>query len=76
MTPEMAAQLAVENRLWALHHPHAAMRHKGPITVQDVLASRLIASPLRGVTDFPHCDGKYGRSWPVDSSIDLLPSNH
>jgi acetyl-CoA acetyltransferase len=43
----MAAQVAVENRRWALHHPHAAMRHKGPITVQDVLASKMIASPLR-----------------------------
>ncbi len=47
ITPEMAAQVAVENRRWALHHPHAAMRSKGPITVEDVLASRMIASPLR-----------------------------
>lgn len=46
-TPEMCAQVAVENRRWALDHPHAAMRHKGPITVEDVLASRMIASPLR-----------------------------
>jgi len=46
-TPEMCAQVSVENRNWALHHPNAAMRHKGPITVEDVLASRMIASPLR-----------------------------
>jgi acetyl-CoA acetyltransferase len=46
-TPEMCAKVAVENRRWALDHPHAAMRHKGPITVEDVLASRMIATPLR-----------------------------
>jgi acetyl-CoA acetyltransferase len=47
VTPEQAAQVAVENRRWALHHPYAAMRSKGPITVEDVLSSRVIATPLR-----------------------------
>ena len=47
ITPEMSAKVAVENRRWALDHPHAAMRDKGPITIQDVLSSRMIASPLR-----------------------------
>ena len=47
VTPDMCARVAVENRRWALDHPHAAMRHKGPITVADVLSSRMIASPLR-----------------------------
>jgi acetyl-CoA acetyltransferase len=47
ITPEMCARLAVENRRWALDHPHSATRHKGPITVEDVLNSRMIASPLR-----------------------------
>lgn len=47
VTPEMAAQVSVENRRWALDHPHAAMRHKGPITVDDVLASRPVATPFR-----------------------------
>lgn len=47
VTPAMCAKVSVENRNWALHHPHAAMRAKGPITVEDVLASRMIASPLR-----------------------------
>ena len=46
-TPEMMAHVAVENRRWALDHPRAAMRRKGPITVDDVLSSRIIASPLR-----------------------------
>ena len=47
ITPRMSARVAVENRRWALDHPHAAARDKGPITVEDVLASRMIASPLR-----------------------------
>ena len=47
ITPAMSARVAVENRRWALDHPYAAMRDKGPITVADVLASRMIATPLR-----------------------------
>jgi len=47
ITPAMCAKVAVENRRWALDHPHAAMRDKGPITIEDVLSSRMIASPLR-----------------------------
>ncbi|MGG5820694.1 thiolase family protein [Falsiroseomonas sp. HW251] len=47
VTAEQAAVVAVENRKWALHHPHAAMRHKGEITIADVLNSRMIATPLR-----------------------------
>ncbi len=47
ITSAMSARVAVENRLWALDHPYAAMRHKGPITVADVLASRMVATPLR-----------------------------
>src|SRR4029079_18298443 len=46
VTPAMCARVSVENRNWALCHPHAAMRHKGAITVDDVLSSRMIASPL------------------------------
>lgn len=44
---EDMAPIAVENRRWALEHPDASMRDKGPITVEDVLASRMIASPIR-----------------------------
>lgn len=47
VTAEQIARVAVENRRWALDHPHAAMRHKGPITVDDVLSSKMISSPLR-----------------------------
>jgi acetyl-CoA acetyltransferase len=44
---EDRAQVAVENRRWAVQHPDAAMRPKGQITVEDVLSSQMIASPLR-----------------------------
>lgn len=47
VTPEMTARVAVENRRWALAHPGAAMRKKGPLTIEDVLSSRMVASPLR-----------------------------
>jgi len=43
---EQAARLAVEERKWALRHPMAAMKDKGPITVEDVLESPLIATPF------------------------------
>ena len=47
ITPAQLARVAVENRMWALDHPHAAMRRRGPITVEDVLSSKMIASPMR-----------------------------
>ncbi len=44
-TPEQFAAVAVTCRAHAALHPHAQMRE--PITVEGVLASRLIADPLR-----------------------------
>lgn len=41
------ARVAVENRKWAMHHPDAAMRRFGELTIEDVLNSRPIASPLK-----------------------------
>lgn len=46
ITSAQMAKIAVENRKWAVHHPYAAMRKKGLITVEDVLNSPMIASPL------------------------------
>lgn len=46
VTGEQLAHAAVQNRKWALRHPDAAMHSKGEITVQDVVSSRMIASPL------------------------------
>jgi acetyl-CoA acetyltransferase len=43
-TSEQLAQIAVETRRWASLNPRA--RHQDPITVEDVLASPMQASPL------------------------------
>ncbi len=43
-TPEQLAQIAVDTRRWAAMNPRA--RYQDPITVDDVLASPMIASPL------------------------------
>lgn len=43
-TPEQLATVAVNNREWARLHPKAMMQ--APLTVEDVLASRMITSPL------------------------------
>ena len=42
--PEQLAAIAVATRQWATRNPAATMRD--PITVEDVLASQMIASPL------------------------------
>jgi acetyl-CoA acetyltransferase len=43
-TPEQLAAIAVSTREWAARNPHA--RYRDPITVDDVLASPMQASPL------------------------------
>jgi acetyl-CoA acetyltransferase len=58
--PEDTAKVAVENRRWALEHPTAVMRDKGPLTVDDVLTSRPIASPLRLLDCSAWYPGGYG----------------
>lgn len=46
ISPAQAALAAVNMRKWAINHPIAAMKDKGPITVEDVLKSRVICTPL------------------------------
>jgi acetyl-CoA acetyltransferase len=43
-TAEQLAQIAVDTRAWAAFNPKA--RYRDPITVDDVLASPMVASPL------------------------------
>jgi acetyl-CoA acetyltransferase len=43
-TAEQLARIAVDTRAWASANPNA--RHRDPLTVDDVLASPMIASPL------------------------------
>lgn len=51
------ATVSVSARAWALHNPMAITHTKGKITVEDVLASRMIASPLRYLSCSIPCDG-------------------
>jgi acetyl-CoA acetyltransferase len=54
---EALAQVAVTSREWALRHPQAIMRSKGPISVDDVLRSRPIASPFNLLDCSVPCEG-------------------
>jgi acetyl-CoA acetyltransferase len=45
VSPEHLASIAVTQRAYAAHHPHAHMRDL--ITVEDVMKSRMISTPLK-----------------------------
>jgi len=60
VSPEDLAQVAVENRKWAVEHPDSAMGKKGHITVEDVLASPMIASPIRMLDSSAWFRGGFG----------------
>jgi acetyl-CoA acetyltransferase len=51
------AAVSVSARAWALHNPQAITHTKGGITVDDVLSSRMIASPLHYLDCSIPCDG-------------------
>jgi acetyl-CoA acetyltransferase len=46
-TEEDLARIAVAARAWALHNPKAYRHDAGPLTVDDVLASAPLSSPLK-----------------------------
>ena len=46
-TPAQLAEIAVAQRKSATLHPLSAMGRKGEISIEDVLASRMIADPIR-----------------------------
>lgn len=56
-TREGLAAVAVSSREWALRHPDAIMRKKGPITIADVLGSRPIAEPFNLLDCSVPCEG-------------------
>lgn len=56
-TPEQLARVAVSERKWALHHPKALMRDKGGLSIEDVLASRMIATPFHMFDCSVPCEG-------------------
>jgi acetyl-CoA acetyltransferase len=48
-TPEQLAEVAVAARAWALLNPKAYRHSAGPLTVEDVLSSPMISSPLHAL---------------------------
>jgi acetyl-CoA acetyltransferase len=56
-TREQLAAVAVSSRQWALRHPDAIMRPRGPITIDDVLGSRPIAEPFHLLDCSVPCEG-------------------
>jgi acetyl-CoA acetyltransferase len=56
-TPTDLARVAVSARQWALRNPRALMHRKGAITVEDVLNSRMIATPYHYLDCSVPCDG-------------------
>lgn len=56
-THEALAAVAVSSRAWALQHPDAIMREKGPLTIDDVLRSRPIAEPFHMLDCSVPCEG-------------------
>ncbi|MBI3286769.1 MAG: acetyl-CoA acetyltransferase [Chloroflexi bacterium] len=54
-TVEQCARVVVKNRRNALNHPSAG--HGSDISLEDVLASERVASPLRKLDIAPHSDG-------------------
>jgi len=55
--PEQLARVAVSERKWALHNPKALMRDKGALSIEDVLASRMIATPFHLLDCSVPCEG-------------------
>lgn len=47
VTEEQMARVAVAHQDWAVHHPYATKAKKGKITVDTVLSSPWVATPLR-----------------------------
>lgn len=55
--PEDLAAVAVSSRAWAILHPDALMRDRGPLTIDDVVSSRLIAEPFHLLDCSVPCEG-------------------
>lgn len=55
--PEHLAMVAAKNWNYARENPYAVRRAQEPVTVEAVLASREVASPLRSMMCTAWCDG-------------------
>jgi acetyl-CoA acetyltransferase len=66
-TEEEFAMASVVCRDWGVDFPHATLGHKGRITVDDVLESPMIASPIRLFNIMPLGPGGSGGAFVVTS---------
>ena len=73
--PEDLAIIAVENRRWALDHPDAAMRSKGPLTVEQVVNSKMLASPIRILDSSTWFKGGFGTAVIVARADKVRPEH-
>lgn len=64
-TEEEFAMASVICRDWGVDFPHATLGHKGTITVEDVLDSPMIASPIRLLNVMPLGPGGSGGAFVV-----------
>lgn len=74
VTPEDLAPIAVENRKWAVAHPDSAMGRKGHITVADVLASPMLASPIRFLDSSTWFKGGFGTAVVITRAENADPA--
>lgn len=66
-TEEEFAEASVVCRDWGVDFPHATLGHKGRITVEDVLDSPMVASPIRLLNIMPLGPGGSGGAFVVTS---------
>ncbi|GAA5125471.1 thiolase family protein [Alloalcanivorax gelatiniphagus] len=57
LKPEALGKIAITQREHALHNPNALSKFKKPLSMDDYLASRVIADPLRLLDSVMFCDG-------------------
>lgn len=57
LNPEALGKIAITQRNHALHNDNAYKKFKKPLTMDDYLASRVVADPLRLLDSVMFCDG-------------------
>jgi acetyl-CoA acetyltransferase len=55
--PEALGKIAITQRAHALHNENAYQKFKKPLTMEDYMASRVVADPLRLLDSVMFCDG-------------------
>lgn len=75
ITREHLAEVAVTAREWGQHHPHAALGHKGPLTVEEVLDAPMVADPLSLYDCTPWGPAGTGGAFIVTSAANVDPGD-